>query len=307
MKFLWKGFNASLRFNAIRECNFRFARYSISKSKSFKFDIGVSGMAKGNQKTLKNNDLSEQVGEDAYFHRQDAIGVADGVGGWCSVKNADPALFSRRLLYHISSELEKYDDLLNEEISCQDYYNIDPRKIIQQGLNLLIQETRDLVLGSTTVLIGVLREEKLKIANIGDCRLLLIRNGICIYRTLEQVHSFNFPFQLGTGSKDSPADAFYDEISIQEGDIVILGTDGLFDNVFDEDIIGITHSICSRKRGLCDPLKLSSALLKKAREVAEDSRKAYSPFQEKAIQEGLYYQGGKMDDITIVVGVVTLQ
>ena len=45
----------------------------------------------------------------------------------------------------------------------------------------------------------------------------------------------------------------------------------------------------------------------KAKEVAEDSKKAYSPFQEKAIQEGLYYQGGKMDDITIVVGVIQSQ
>ena len=60
----------------------------------------------------------------------------------------------------------------------------------------------------------------------------MIRNGACIYRTLEQQHSFNFPFQLGTGSKDSPADAFSEETSVQEGDIVILGTDGLFDNVF---------------------------------------------------------------------------
>jgi serine/threonine protein phosphatase PrpC len=259
---------------------------------------------KKNSLIQKYNDLSVQVGEDAYFCRQDAMGVADGVGGWCSVKNADPALFSRRLLHHVSSELEKYDDLLNEEISTQDYYNIDPRKIIQQGLNSLLQETQELVLGSTTVLLGILRDEKLKIANIGDCRLLVIRGGICVYRTLEQVHSFNFPFQLGTGSKDSPADAFYDEFKIQEGDIVIIGTDGLFDNVFDEDIISITHTISSKARGVCDPFKISTALLQKAREVAEDSRQGYSPFQEKAIEEGLYYHGGKMDDITILVGVI---
>ena len=72
----------------------------------------------------------------------------------------------------------------------------------------------------------------MKIANVGDSRLLLIRNGVCIYKTLEQQHSFNFPFQLGTGSEDSPADAFFEQVVIKEGDIVILGTDGLFDNVF---------------------------------------------------------------------------
>jgi hypothetical protein len=55
-----------------------------------------------------------------------------------------------------------------------------------------------------------------------------------------------------------------------------------------------------------DPQRLATTLLKRARDVAEDSRKLTTPFQEKAIQEGLYYQGGKLDDITIVVGIVVL-
>jgi hypothetical protein len=55
-----------------------------------------------------------------------------------------------------------------------------------------------------------------------------------------------------------------------------------------------------------DAQKIANALLKKAKEVAEDNRQMYSPFQERAIQEGLYYRGGKLDDITILVGVVSL-
>ena len=106
------------------------------------------------------------MGEDAYYFRHDSLGVADGVGGWCSVKSiscplifleADPALFSRRLLHYISLELDKYDDIVNEDISTVDYYNIDPRKIIQLGLNSLLEETQDKILGSTTVLITILR------------------------------------------------------------------------------------------------------------------------------------------------------
>ena len=59
----------------------------------------------------------------------------------------------------------------------------------------------------------------------------------------------------------------------------------------------------SKTKGASSPSGIASLLLKKAREVAEDTKR-YSPFQEKAIQEGLYYQGGKMDDITIVVGLI---
>jgi hypothetical protein len=38
--------------------------------------------------TSKKEELfSKQVGEDAYFVRQDALGVADGVGGWITVQS----------------------------------------------------------------------------------------------------------------------------------------------------------------------------------------------------------------------------
>jgi hypothetical protein len=48
----------------------------------------------------------------------------------------------------------------------------------------------------------------------------------------------------------------------------------------------------------------SIALIKKAREVAEDPKIMGSPFQTRASQQGFYYQGGKMDDITILTGIV---
>jgi len=33
-------------------------------------------------------DLAVQVGEDAYFVRDNAMGVADGVGGWCRTRTS---------------------------------------------------------------------------------------------------------------------------------------------------------------------------------------------------------------------------
>ncbi len=70
----------------------------------------------------------------------------------------------------------------------------------------------------------------------------------------------------------------------------------------------MTRSIASKYSSpvTVDPQRIANALLRRAREVAEDARQMYSPFQEKAIQEGLYYQGGKMDDITVAVGLVLL-
>jgi hypothetical protein len=55
---------------------------------SFKLGHGAAGFAKKRYNTAPVNtfssytSVSAQVGEDAYFRRSDAIGVADGIGGW---------------------------------------------------------------------------------------------------------------------------------------------------------------------------------------------------------------------------------
>ncbi|KAJ7663857.1 hypothetical protein DFH06DRAFT_1471007 [Mycena polygramma] len=58
--------------------------------------------------------LAVQVGEDAYFVRENAMGVADGVGGWARVKHSAPptgpsasALFARRLMHFCADEVDR--------------------------------------------------------------------------------------------------------------------------------------------------------------------------------------------------------
>lgn len=62
-------------------------------------------------------------------------------------------------------------------------------------------------MGSTTACIVILCQDELRIANIGDCGISVIRRNDYIFRSEEQQHSFNFPYQLGTASFDSPSDA----------------------------------------------------------------------------------------------------
>lgn len=56
---------------------------------SYKLGHGAAGFAKKRSNTETSvitssswSSESAQVGEDAYFRRSDAIGVADGIGGW---------------------------------------------------------------------------------------------------------------------------------------------------------------------------------------------------------------------------------
>ena len=130
---------------------------------------------------------------------------------------------------------------------------------------------------------------------------MVIRDRKIFFKTEEQQHGFNFPYQLGTGSQDSPTDAETYKIQLKEGDVVIMGTDGLYDNVFEDEILETVIEI--GKAGPVDPKKVTDRLLERARETAEN-RRACSPFQQKARKEGYVFSGGKMDDITIAAGVV---
>ncbi|KAG0026334.1 hypothetical protein BGZ82_009534, partial [Podila clonocystis] len=205
---------------------------------NFVFAHGASGFAKHPGKvTLTPEEdqayFSVQVGEDSYFRRHDALGVADGVGGW---SGANPALYSRKLMHYAFLELEKYDNI--EEDAFYDYFNVNPVQILQKSYEQSSRDAkREGLIGSSTACLAILRDDELRIANLGDCGVSIIRRNEFIFRTEEQQHSFNYPYQLGTGSTDSPTDAQVFTVKVESGDIIVMGTDGIFDNLFDEDIL----------------------------------------------------------------------
>jgi hypothetical protein len=63
--------------------------FHSTKEPSFIFAHGATGFAKKPMRyttpSMNNDYYSVQIGEDAYFRRSDALGVADGVGGWADV------------------------------------------------------------------------------------------------------------------------------------------------------------------------------------------------------------------------------
>lgn len=59
-----------------------------------------------------------------------------------------------------------------------------------------------------------------------------------VFKSPQQQHDFNFPYQLGSGDgmSDPPEAAATFSVPVIEGDIIVAGTDGLFDNVFTDEI-----------------------------------------------------------------------
>jgi len=112
-----------------------------------------------------------------------------------------------------------------------------------------VVEKNEIEAGSSTACILTLDKTTGTVysSNIGDSGFIVIRNGKVVYQTHELQHYFNAPYQLSVlpdemkndpiNIMDSPNDAIIDQYTVEEGDVIVLGTDGLWDNIFNEEII----------------------------------------------------------------------
>jgi len=223
-------------------------------------------------------------GEDAYFISEDmkTIGVADGVGGWGDI-GVDPALYARMLMAS-----GKYSADSTHAV------NREPVKIMSDAY----EHSAD-IQGSATCCIVLLDGFCLRTANLGDSGFMVIRGTDIVFRSKEQQHSFNFPYQLGTGSADLPSHAVSVTVNIQPGDLVIVGTDGLWDNLYDDEIVELTTQSQ-------EPMTIAQLIARQAHDTAA-SKTVISPFAKAARENGYpLATGGKMDDISVVVARVVL-
>ncbi|TYJ97271.1 putative protein phosphatase 2C 26 isoform X2 [Cucumis melo var. makuwa] len=163
-------------------------------------------------------------GEDAFFvssYSGGVIAVADGVSGWAE-ENVDPSLFPREFLANASNLVGNDDEVNN-----------DPQILLRKA------HAATSATGSATVIIAMMeRDGMLKIANVGDCGLKVIRKGQIIFSTSPQEHFFDCPYQLSSERVGQTfLDATVSNVELIEGDILVMGSDGLFDNVFDYEIV----------------------------------------------------------------------
>lgn len=232
-------------------------------------------------------------GEDAACVTDNVLSVADGVGGWAE-NGIDPALYSRRLCKTIHSLALKDDDA---------YLKNPKRFIIEAGADN--NET-----GSSTCVVASLDKYKNHIytANLGDSGFLLLRKQgfdlVSLFRSKEQTHSFNFPFQIGTGG-DDPNKAEEQLHEVQDKDILVLASDGLFDNLFDVKIIELIRPFLRDREDILDPSLVAEIIAKEA-ERYSNMPHYVSPFAKGARAHFYEYVGGKPDDISVIVAQVCL-
>lgn len=268
---------------------------------------------------IPHPDKAAKGGEDAYFYdeRTCTFGVADGVGGSAS-EGVDPGLFSRALLRQCVAALDGSADGLRAALSAAG------RDLCKNSLG-----------GASTLLIGNLEpldgadgaeRGALHVLNVGDCGALLLRPATrrfrqggtirwprLVARTHEQTWYFNCPYQLSVGDAFEQAeDADELRALAQPGDVLIVATDGCLDNLWEVALqtevakrlgeIGAHNATTARQA--IDALAAAIGEAAAATGRRENEKSLSTPFSAAAAKEGLRFDGGKLDDVCVVVGVV---
>lgn len=243
---------------------------------------------------IPKNEEVKPLGEDAYFvaAEEQTIGVADGVGGWAK-QGIDSGHYARKLMKSSADAVVALKGTDGNPIG-------DPKKILQEAFSNTTG-----VQGASTACIVSHNDGVLRAANVGDSGFMVFRDGKMIYKSQTQQRRFNCPYQLGNHSScDRPDSAIQMEVTVMVDDLVVLGTDGLLDNMYVEEIekiIAMTMVAKAEREGKTVEEKL-------AREIAEaayyKSLDKYGdcPFMRASLLEGKHHKGGKVDDITVVVG-----
>ncbi|KKY24126.1 putative 5-azacytidine resistance protein azr1 [Phaeomoniella chlamydospora] len=187
-------------------------------------------------------------GQDAFFiakvgeeDEQLAFGIADGVGGWTS-SGVDPADFAHGLCSYMA-------------VSALRAEHVDtPRNLLQKGYNDVHQD-RSIPAGGSTACIAIASTKGfVQIANLGDSGFLHLRRGAVHDLSSPQLHSFNTPYQLsvipqhlivqsaifgGAPLSDQPSHADQFKQQLQHGDVLVLASDGVWDNLNAQDVLDI--------------------------------------------------------------------
>ena len=161
-----------------------------------------------------------------------------------------------------------------------DRYIVNPTELLIEAVGM----NREIG-SSTCVLVSLDKEAPvLYTSNLGDSGYLLLRKSgmdlVSIFRTTEQTHSFNFPFQIGT-SGDDPAKADKNTHKVQDNDIIVVGSDGLWDNLYDIKIIELLKPFIRTRDEILDPGLVAEIIAKEAEKFSYNQGYV-SPFAKHA-------------------------
>jgi len=222
-------------------------------------------------------------GEDATFIKGRTFGVFDGVSG--AEKLDGVPLYSRTL----ANEMKKQCGAGGETVQDMTKY-----------LTSAASYADGAATGASTAVVASIGENGfLQALNVGDSCCMVVRDGKITAKTREISHYWECPYQLSEDSPDQPKDGTKLNVELISGDIVIMGSDGVFDNVNDDTLLDLVT-----ESSIVNPTPLAKKICEISRKVSLD-KNAVTPYSKQAQRRGdADYQdglGGKVDDVSCIV------
>jgi protein phosphatase PTC7 len=254
--------SAAATTSAIPHISLHIAASSCGKTKKFIPDESTFDYEPSNTDALglqKGANLQEkrkgrpQSGQDAYFVARvgqsdsTSFAIADGVGGWTD-HGVDPADFSHGLCSHMA----------NISLNWSSSQRLGPMQLLDMGYQTLVDDP-DIQAGGSTACVAVAGSDgRMRIANLGDSGFLQLRLGHVHHYSNPQTHAFNTPYQMSLTPpdilrqshtfgavplNDPPTKADLADHMLRHGDVLVLATDGVWDNLDSQDILKIASRI----------------------------------------------------------------
>lgn len=251
--------------------------------------------------------IYRRFGDDSWFtantNRAVSLGVADGVGGWHQ-EGIDAGAFAKELMSCCCSNA--YNDKFDGK---------DARKLLVKSFDQMKNKSDNAVYGSSTACLLTLDRSNcmLHTANLGDSGFMVLRDKKIVYKSEEQQHAFNTPYQLAVPPSqcthpvhcDAPEKATAAHLHLEKGDLILVATDGLFDNLPQYVItrmLSAIHDITEREQ-----LQAVADILVDSADEVSHIPQYQSPFSLKAKSYFRNFQsGGKPDDITVILAKVAM-
>nr|CAB3447316.1 unnamed protein product [Digitaria exilis] len=233
-------------------------------------------------------------GEDAHFGLAEAgvVGVADGVGSYRGHPGVDASAFARALMTNAHMEVLT---------SMPGTTHVCPRALLERAHQRTVAAGTP---SASTAVIVSLAGGALRWAYVGDSGFVVFRDGRVVRRSRPQQHRFNCPYQLSSKRDGVVAIALAEagEVPAKDGDVVVVATDGLFDNVTDDELERIVRM--GTALGF-SPTNMAEVMAGFAFEAARCSYRD-TPYSVMGRREGgkAFFTGGKPDDITVVVAYI---
>lgn len=242
--------------------------------------------------SIEHPEKIDRGGEDAFFALPNALGVFDGLGG--SMKyGIDSGIYARELALLVSHHVKENGPF-------------DLSATLGAAADLAFSE------GSCTAALVGLHGEYLNCFNVGDSGIAIFRKRYVLFKSAPQQTKFNHPVCVSSKCREGLLKGVSSNVLVGQGDIVILASDGLWDNVSMgriSRIIFVTRFLSGLWRTTHSKhiskftIRAAWGLAKCAENISK-SRFTNSPFSQQARSIGLQHDGGKEDDIMVIVGVV---